>query len=78
MSDNKPTNKIKTTAPMDVFADNVAPINVNVRDINMSFTSMVIFMVKWVIASIPAFIILFIIGMVVVAVFGAGMFTLFN
>ena len=33
-----------------------------VTDINMPFMSMVIFMVKWVIASIPAFIILSILG----------------
>mgnify|MGYP006130300441 CR=1 FL=1 len=33
-----------------------------VKDINMPFESMVIFMVKWAIAAIPAFIILFIIG----------------
>jgi hypothetical protein len=32
--------------------------NVVVTDIRMPFLSMVIFMVKWVIASIPAFIIL--------------------
>ena len=31
-----------------------------VTDIKMPFFSMVVFMVKWVIASIPAFIILFI------------------
>ena len=30
-----------------------------VKDINMSFSSMVFFMVKWVIAAIPAAIILF-------------------
>jgi len=32
----------------------------------MSFTSMVVFMVKWVIAAIPAFIILFLIASVFV------------
>ena len=31
---------------------------VTITDINMEFSSMVLFMVKWVIASIPAFIIL--------------------
>ena len=35
-----------------------------VTDINMPFMSMVIFMVKWVIASIPAFIILSVLGAV--------------
>jgi hypothetical protein len=33
-----------------------------VTDINMSFVSMVAFMVKWAIAAIPAFIILAVIG----------------
>lgn len=33
-----------------------------VTDIRMSFLSMVVFMVKWVVASIPAFIILSLIG----------------
>lgn len=44
-----------------------------VTDINMPFMSMVIFMVKWVIASIPAFIILSIIGAVLTGVLGAFM-----
>ncbi|MFZ5959852.1 hypothetical protein ACOXVJ_20315 [Pseudomonas knackmussii] len=41
-----------------------------VLDINMSFGSMVVFMIKWVLASIPAFIILFIIFSVAAALFG--------
>ena len=41
-----------------------------VTDIQMSFFSMIIFMVKWVIASIPALIILFVIFSIVTAVFG--------
>ena len=44
-----------------------------VTDINMSFISMVIFMVKWVIASIPAFIILSVIGAVLMMLFGGIM-----
>ena len=39
-----------------------------VTDIRMPFLSMVVFMVKWVIASIPAFIILYILGMIVMAI----------
>jgi uncharacterized membrane protein YdjX (TVP38/TMEM64 family) len=46
---------------------------VNIIDINMPFWSMVTFMVKAAIASIPAFIILSIIGAVVFGVLG-GMF----
>lgn len=42
--------------------------NVSIFDIRMSFISMVIFMIKWVIAAIPAAIILFFLG---------GIFTLF-
>lgn len=45
-----------------------------VVDINMNFWSMVVFMVKWVIASIPAAIILALILMVV----GGGAYTLFT
>jgi hypothetical protein len=41
-----------------------------ITDISMSFNSMVVFMVKWVIASIPAFIILFLIGGLVVGMLG--------
>ncbi len=41
-----------------------------VTDIQMPFGSMVTFMVKWVIASIPAFIILFMLFAIVSAIFG--------
>jgi len=44
-----------------------------VTDIRMSFTSMVMFMIKWVIASIPAFIILSIMFSVIMALFGGFM-----
>ena len=44
-----------------------------VTDINMPFMSMVIFMVKWVIASIPAFIILSILGAVLTGILGTFM-----
>lgn len=46
---------------------------VRVVDIKMPFWSMVTFMVKWAIASIPAFIILAFIGTFLIAFFG-GMF----
>jgi CHASE2 domain-containing sensor protein len=42
-----------------------------VRDIQMSFGSMVVFMVKWAIAAIPALIILIVLGALVSA-FAAG------
>jgi len=52
--------------------------SVYIKDIKMSFPSMVIFMVKWVIASIPALIILFMIGMILTGIFGVGIATLFR
>ena len=42
---------------------------VTVTDIKMPFGSMVVFMVKWALASIPAIIILFLVGAVVSVVF---------
>lgn len=49
------------------------PTEVVVTDISMSFWSMVVFMVKWVIAAIPAFLILMVIGAVLSGLFG-GLF----
>lgn len=49
------------------------PQPVIVTNIQMSFGSMVVFMVKWVIAAIPAMIILAVIGFVATAVL-AGIF----
>jgi hypothetical protein len=43
---------------------------VTVVDIKMPFLSMVVFMVKWAIASIPALIILFLLVNLVIALFG--------
>lgn len=45
-------------------------LNVTVTDIEMPFSSMVVFMVKWVIASIPALIILFGIFVIGTSIFG--------
>lgn len=44
--------------------------NVRVTDINMPFMSMVVFMIKWAIASIPAMIILGIVGAITAGIFG--------
>ena len=52
--------------------------NVKVIDFDMEFGSMVMFMVKWAIASIPAMIILFLVGTFLVSVFGISIFALFN
>jgi uncharacterized membrane protein YvbJ len=43
-----------------------------VVDFRMSFNSMIIFMIKWAIAAIPAMILLFFIGMILIAIL-AGM-----
>ena len=48
-----------------------------VTDVKIQFWSMVVLMVKWAIAAIPALIILFVIGaaasMAIAAIFGGGM-----
>ena len=48
--------------------------SVYVKGFSMPFDEMIVFMVKWAIASIPAFIILAIIGAILVAIFGALFF----
>ena len=54
--------------------DHEEPNYVIVTDIRMPFLSMVLFMVKWVIASIPAFIILSILGALFMMLFGSFSF----
>ncbi|SVD54223.1 uncharacterized protein METZ01_LOCUS407077 [marine metagenome] len=44
---------------------------IDVKSFDMPFGDMVMFMVKWAIASIPAFIILFIIGAILTGIFGS-------
>lgn len=46
---------------------------VSVSDVSMPFGSMVVFILKWTLASIPAMLIIFLIAMVLAGVFG-GMF----
>lgn len=74
------TERKSTTAPVPILphVKKMADMNkgaqpVVVVDLNMSFSSMVVFMIKWAIASIPAMIVLFLIGMVLVAML-AGTF----
>ncbi|WP_165673010.1 hypothetical protein [Metapseudomonas otitidis] len=47
-----------------------------VVDFRMSFGSMVMFMIKWAIASIPALLILFLIGWIAIGVFSGVLMTL--
>lgn len=44
--------------------------NVRITDINMPFMSMVIFMIKWAVAAIPAMIVLSIAGGIIASIFG--------
>ena len=63
---------------MSIEIDDRNKNEVVITDIKMQFGSMVVFMVKWVIASIPAMIILFLVGLLVMGVFGVGIATLFK
>ena len=47
--------------------------DVAIKDFNMPFSSMVIFMVKWAIASIPAIIIIWILVMILISIFGSSL-----
>ena len=47
---------------------------VSVSDVSMPFGSMVVFILKWTLASIPAMLIILLIALVIAAAFG-GMFT---
>jgi hypothetical protein len=46
------------------MADNHEPARVQIVDIKMPLSSMVVFMVKWAIAAIPAVLILFVVSAV--------------
>ena len=63
---------------MSIEIDDSNKNEVVITDIKMQFGSMVVFMVKWVIASIPAMIILFLVGFLMMGVFGVGIATLFK
>lgn len=47
---------------------------VSVSDVSMPFGSMVVFILKWTLASIPAMLIIFIIALIIAGLFG-GLFT---
>ncbi len=61
---------------LGLFPDNDK--SVHVKSFNMPFLDMVMFMVKWAIASIPAFIILFIIGAIFTTIFGVSLLSFFR
>lgn len=47
---------------------------VSVSDVSMPFGSMVVFILKWTLASIPAMIIIFLVALAIAGLFG-GLFT---
>lgn len=51
---------------------------VAITDVHVPFWSMVTFMVKWAIASIPALLILLLLGLVASALFGGVLYSLFR
>tara|TARA_B100001013_G_C24308369_1_gene323679 strand:+ start:174 stop:410 length:237 start_codon:yes stop_codon:yes gene_type:complete len=55
---------------------NIQPVKI--KDFDMPFGSMVSFMIKWVLASIPAIMILCLIGIIIVAIFGSILVSIFS
>ncbi|HEY8259339.1 MAG TPA: hypothetical protein VIG08_16900 [Gemmatimonadales bacterium] len=53
-------------------------MQVVVTDIDMPFMSMVVFIIKWTIAAIPAMIVLFILGGIAAAVLGGIFHSMFG
>ena len=51
--------------------------NVRITDVNMPFMSMVIFMIKWAVASIPAMVVLSIAGGIIAGIFGGVLGAIF-
>lgn len=63
-------NGIEYSTVIDPLQDSPKHQKVVITDIKMPFESMVVFMVKWVIASIPALIILAVFFSIVISIFG--------
>lgn len=59
------TSRDQPNEPDEPDDDEGEPLQVTVTDVDMPFMSMVSFMVKWALASIPALIILLVVFMVV-------------
>ena len=57
-------------------SSNAGRSEVVVTDIQMPFMSMVVFMIKWVLASIPAFLILAVLGAVLAGIFAGALTSL--
>ena len=73
------SNKQSNSKTIEVSATQSHNANeVIITDVKMKFGSMVRFMVMWALASIPAFIILFIIGFIVAGILGIGAVSIFK
>jgi len=79
-SQEKPTHTIEVTKSSDHTPHKTQ--SVKIIDFDMPFGSMVTFMIKWVLASIPAFIILsivgFILSIILISIFGTFMMSTFS
>ncbi len=51
-------------------AKHISQMNVAITDVNIPFSSMVVLIVKWTMASIPALFILFIFGAIIIGMLG--------
>ena len=80
----KNSNNNEIVNQLKALSDKISRIEINTRnrgsveisDINMTFGSMVVFNIKWAIATIPAAIILFVLGSILMTLFG-GLFAAF-
>ena len=73
-AENLWVSKLKEQEEKAVYKSIQIKGGIDVKSFDMPFGDMVMFMVKWAIASIPAFIILAIISAILVAIFGALFF----
>jgi hypothetical protein len=62
---------IAAMASLAAYAREDDRVEVVVTDVQMPFMSMVLFMVKWSLASIPAFLILFALGAILLVLFAS-------
>ena len=78
--EEKPPHTIEVTKSSDHKPHKTQPVII--VDFDMPFGSMVSFMIKWVLASIPAFIILsivgFILSIILISIFGTFMMSTFS
>lgn len=66
----QPTNQPMQPNYQQGYQSPPQPIDVVVRDVEMKFGSMVLFLIKWSLAAIPALFILAIVFSIVASIFG--------